>query len=323
MSTPPASVPPSSSPRGVSPELYPFRSRFFDRGDGIRLHYVDEGTGDPVVFVHGNPTWSFYFRDLIRALSPTQRAIALDHVGCGLSDKPLDDRYAYTLSSRIDDLEALLEHLGVTGKVTLVVHDWGGAIGFGWAVRHPERVARLVVLNTAAFHLPRGKSLPALLWLARDTAAGAFLVERLNAFAIGAALIGTPRRRMARDVREAYLAPYARAGERHATLRFVQDIPLSAGDRAWAPLLDIEAKLPLLADVPMLICWGEKDFVFDASFLREWRRRFPCADVHTYPTAGHYVLEDAGDLIVPLVRRFVEGPPHPSPASILPGPAAS
>jgi haloalkane dehalogenase len=301
-------------PGGIARELYPFTSRFFDRGDGIRMHYVDEGPrdGSTVVFVHGNPSWSFYFRDLIRAVSPTHRAIAVDHVGCGLSDKPTDERYRYTLASRIDDLEALLEHAGVTGDVTLVVHDWGGAIGMGWAVRHPERITRLVVLNTAAFHLPRGKALPGLLWLARDTAFGAFLVERFNAFAIGASLIGTPRRPMAKEVKQGYLAPYARPGDRLATLRFVQDIPLSAADEAWAPLMDIEAKLPTLADKPMLICWGEKDFVFDDHFLREWQRRFPKAEVHAYPSAGHYVLEDAGDLIVPLVRAFLQrGPTAP------------
>lgn len=296
-----------SARNDIAHELYPFTSRFFDRGDGIRMHYVDEGPREAptVVFVHGNPTWSFYFRDLVRAVSPTHRAIAVDHVGCGLSDKPGDDRYRYTLASRIDDLEALLEHAGVKGDVTLVVHDWGGAIGMGWAVRHPERITRLVVLNTAAFHLPRGKALPGLLWLARDTAVGAFLVEKLNAFAIGASLIGTPRRKMAKDVKAGYLAPYARPGDRLATLRFVQDIPLSAADEAWAPLMEIEAKLPTLADKPMLICWGEKDFVFDHHFLQEWQRLFPAAEVHAYPTAGHYILEDAGDLVVPLVRAFL------------------
>ena len=303
-------------PNDVAHELYPFTSRFFDRGDGIQMHYVDEGPRDAstVVFVHGNPTWSFYFRDLVRAVSPTHRAIAVDHVGCGLSDKPGDDRYRYTLASRIDDLEALLEHAGVKGDVTLVVHDWGGAIGMGWAVRHPERITRIVVLNTAAFHLPRGKALPGLLWLARDTSVGAFLVEKLNAFAIGASLIGTPRRKMAKDVKAGYLAPYARPGDRLATLRFVQDIPLSAADEAWAPLMEIESKLPTLADKPMLICWGEKDFVFDHHFLREWRRLFPKAEVHAYPTAGHYILEDAGDLVVPLVRAFL-GRPAPVASS--------
>jgi len=138
-------------------ELYPFEGRYFDRGAGVRMHYLDEGEGPPVVMVHGNPTWSFYYRQLVLALRDGHRCIVPDHVGMGLSDKPGDDRYAYTLAQRVDDLEALLEHLGVDRDVTLVVHDWGGMIGMAWAARHPERVARLVILNTAAFPLPSDK----------------------------------------------------------------------------------------------------------------------------------------------------------------------
>src|SRR5436305_2156201 len=133
--------------------------RDFDRG-GLRLHYLDEGDGEPVVMVHGNPTWSFYYRHLVEALSPSHRVIVPDHIGCGLSDKPDDSRYAYTLASRVDDLEALLEHLGIVKDITLVVHDWGGMIGMVYATRHPKRIRRLVVLNTAGFHLPQAKRFP-------------------------------------------------------------------------------------------------------------------------------------------------------------------
>src|SRR5205823_3246531 len=111
----------------------------------------------PVVMLHGNPTWSFYYRNLVLSLRDSYRTIVPDHIGCGLSDKPDDSRYRYTLESRVTDLEALLEHLGVTCDITLVVHDWGGMIGLAYAVRHPERIRRLVILNTGAFHLPRTK----------------------------------------------------------------------------------------------------------------------------------------------------------------------
>ncbi|HVY60066.1 MAG TPA: alpha/beta fold hydrolase [Planctomycetota bacterium] len=287
--------------------LYPFEGRFFDRGDGIRMHYVDEGPRDaaPVVMVHGNPSWSFYFRDLIRALAPRRRVIAPDHVGCGRSDKPGEDRYAYRLASRVDDLERLLDHLGARERVTLVLHDWGGMIGMAWAVRHPERVERLVILNTAAFPLPASKPLPWSLWLGRNTALGAFLVRGLNAFSRGAVRWCVTRAPMAPEVAAGYLEPYDSWAHRLAVLRFVQDIPLRPGDPSWGPVSEVAAKLGRFAKTPMLICWGERDFVFDRHFLDEWTRRFPAAEVHRFPDAGHYVLEDAGREIVPLVEKFV------------------
>ncbi len=138
--------------------LYPFESHYLDRGP-LRYHYLDEGHGEPVVMVHGNPTWSFYFRELIMALRGDYRCVAPDHIGCGLSDKPGDDRYSYRLESRVDDLDALMEHLNLTEGVTLVLHDWGGMIGMAWALRRPERIKRLIVMNTAlpraAFACPR------------------------------------------------------------------------------------------------------------------------------------------------------------------------
>jgi haloalkane dehalogenase len=278
--------------------------RDFDRG-GLRLHYIDEGRGDPVVMVHGNPTWSFYFRRLVDALAPTHRVIVPDQIGCGLSDKPDDSRYEYTLASRVDDLEALLDHLGVKRDVTLVVHDWGGMIGFAHAVRHPERIARLVVMNTAAFHMPAAKSLPLALWLCRDTPLGSWMVRGLNAFALGTAWIGCTRRSMPRDLREAYVAPYDTWENRIANLRFVQDIPLSPGDRAYDLVSSVERGLDSLGSIPMLIAWGMKDFVFDRPFLDEWVRRFPRATVRLFDRAGHYVLEDEPEEIIQAVRGFL------------------
>jgi pimeloyl-ACP methyl ester carboxylesterase len=276
---------------------------------GLRLHYLDEGEGDPVVMVHGNPTWSFYYRGLVEALSTDHRVIVPDQVGCGLSDKPGDDRYNYTLSRRIDDLEALLDRLGLDAGLTLVVHDWGGAVGFGYAARHPERVARLVVLNTAAFHLPASKPFPWPLGVCRDTPLGAWVVRGLNAFCRGTAAVGCKTRRMPADVRAGYLAPYDSWANRIAIHRFVQDIPLRPGDRSYEEVSFIEGRLARLADTPMLIAWGLRDFVFDRHFLDEWTRRFPRAEVHRFENAGHYVLEDVGDQVIPLVRAFLAAHP--------------
>jgi len=283
---------------------YPFAHHYAPIG-GHRLHYLDEGSGPPVVMVHGNPNWSYYWRKLILALSDRFRCLALDHIGCGLSDKPGDREYDYTLSQRIADLDAWLDGLGVRENISLVVHDWGGMIGCGYAVRHPERIAKLVVLNTGAFHLPQSKSVPWQLRLARTPVLGAILVRGFNAFSRGAVKSCVTRRPMPQDVAAAYCAPYDSWAHRIAVHRFVQDIPLKPGDRAYSTVSEVEQGLERLRDKPMLIGWGDRDFVFDRHFLAEWRRRFPDAKIRQFADCGHYVLEDAADELIPLIREFL------------------
>jgi cis-3-alkyl-4-acyloxetan-2-one decarboxylase len=281
---------------------------------GLRYHYLDEGRGEPVVMLHGNPSWSFYYRGLVEALRDSYRTIVPDHIGCGLSDKPDDSKYEYTLSRRVDDLEALLDHLAITSGLTLVVHDWGGMIGLAYATRHPERIARLVVLNTAAFHLPASKPFPWPLWICRDTPLGAWLVRGLNAFCRGAARVGCKQHPMPRALREAYIAPYDSWANRIAVHRFVQDIPLRPGDRAYDLVTEVQDRLVQLAGVPMMIAWGLKDFVFDRHFLEEWMNRFPAAEVNAFADAGHYILEDEAQEVIPLVRAFLDAHPAGSTA---------
>jgi haloalkane dehalogenase len=288
----------------VSKDIYPFEGKYLAL-DQHRMHYLDEGAGDPVVMVHGNPTWSIYYRNLVMALRDTHRCIVPDHIGCGYSDKPQDDTYDYTLSQRVADLETLLEDLGVTENITLVVHDWGGMIGMTYATRHPERIKRLVVLNTSAFHLPDTKPFPWPLWIVRNTPVGAFLVRGFNAFAGIAARVCCTRNRMSKDLRRAYCAPYNSWQNRIATLRFVQDIPLRPGDRSYDIVSSVEENVGALRDKPILICWGLKDFVFDAHFLRKWEEAFPNAEVHRFEDCGHYILEDASEEVVGLVQAFV------------------
>jgi pimeloyl-ACP methyl ester carboxylesterase len=285
---------------------YGFTPQRFEVRPGLSMSYLDEGPRDapPVVMVHGNPSWSYYYRKLVLALQGSHRCIVPDHIGMGLSDKPGDDRYEYTLKSRIDDLDALLEHAGVCANVTLVVHDWGGMIGFGWALRHPERIARLVVLNTGAFPLPASKAMPWQLSLGRDSKLGALLIRGLNAFSSAASYVGV-KRRMPADVRRAYVAPYDSWDNRIATVRFVQDIPLKPGDKAWSIVEEGGRRLHEFADRPAILLWGMRDFVFDHHFLRGFRERLPKAEVHEFPAAGHYVLEDEADRIVPLVQDFL------------------
>src|SRR5439155_19726678 len=198
---------PMVHPLSMNHNLYPFTARTFMR-EKFRQSYLDEGQGDPVVMLHGNPTWSFYYRNLVLALRGSYRCIVPDHIGCGLSDKPPESQYDYSLKARIDDLEALLDHIGVTEKITLVLHDWGGMIGMGFAARQPERIARIVASNTAAFHLPRSKRFPWLLWLGRNTRLGSWLILKRNAFCRLAARWCMTRKKLPADVRQMYLAPY-------------------------------------------------------------------------------------------------------------------
>ena len=269
------------------------------------MNYVDEGRGHPVVMVHGNPTWSFYWRRLIGSLRGECRAIAPDHIGMGLSEKPGRGEYPFTLARRCDDFAQFMDSLELTEPVTLVVHDWGGMIGMSWAVDHPARVARIVVLNTAAFLLPPGRSLPAALAVARSRPLGEMAVRGLNAFCVAATRVAVARAAMSREVRAGYLAPYDSWEHRLAVFEFVKDIPLAPGDRSYADVTRVTAKLGVLRDKPMLVGWGGKDFVFNGPFLAEWRRHFPAAAVHEFPDAGHYVMEDAADEIIALVRGFV------------------
>lgn len=310
---------------------YSFRPQRFDVRPGIAMSYLDEGPrdGEVVVMVHGNPSWSYYWRHLVTGLSDPgsgrgYRCIVPDHVGMGLSDKP-DDRggtlppapghrgdanYDYTLQSRVDDLEALLRHVGVddTTPVTLAVHDWGGMIGFGWALSHARQVKRLVITNTAAFPLPEAKRMPLRLSLGRDSKLGAWAIRRFNLFARGAAWFGT-RRSLSKGVRDAYSGVYDGWDNAIGTLRFMQDIPLREGDRAWPLVAEAGRRLPEFADRPAFIGWGLKDFVFDRHFLEGFRRAFPNAEVKAFDDAGHYVLEDKHEVLVPVIRRFLDANP--------------
>ena len=289
---------------------YPFTPHRFEVRSGIAMSFLDEGPRDgPVVLMlHGNPAWSYYWRHLVAGLRDRCRCIAPDHVGMGLSDRPGDDRYRYTLASRIEDVDALLRHLRIDGPLTLAAHDWGGMIGFGWALRDPARVQRLVITNTASFPLPASKPMPWQLSLGRDSGPGGWAIRRFNLFARGAARLGTVRT-LPREVRQAYAGVYDGWDNAIATLRFMQDIPLREGDPAWDLLNAAAARLPSYADRPAFIGWGLRDFVFDRHFLDGFTRALPAAQVRAFNDAGHYVLEDKHEVLVPAIRRFLDANP--------------
>jgi haloalkane dehalogenase len=264
------------------------------------MHYVDEGQGPVVLLLHGNPTWSFYYRELIKGLRDNYRVIAVDHVGCGLSDKPRS--YPYTLATHIENLTRLIDHLGLD-SVTLGVHDWGGPIGLGWAMKHLDRLSRLVIFNTAAFH---GGEVPLRIRLCGWPVLGDFAVRTLNAFARAATFMATGKGTvLPRDVRRGYLFPYGGYRSRVAVLRFVRDIPQNVAHPSWKVIEEIESALPALADRPAIVFWGARDFCFNDDYLEQWRTRLPEATFHRFADAGHYVVEDAHQRILPLLRRFM------------------
>ncbi len=293
---------------GVWQREYSFEDHWLQVGD-VRMHYVDERSADvpsaaaaggtpALLFLHGNPTWSFYWRHLIAHFSQTHRCVAPDHIGCGMSDKP--QHYPYTLAQHIDNLCELVAALDLR-DIVLCVHDWGGAIGMGMAARMPERVRGFVVCNTAAF--PSGR-MPLSIGLCRIPGFGALAIRGFNAFVRGA-LARCARKPLTAEAKAGYLAPYSSWEDRVANLRFVQDIPMDATHESWETLKSVEAALPRFADHPMLLCWGGKDFVFTEAFLAEWQRRFPNAQTQLYPQAGHFVVEDARTEIIEAIEEFL------------------
>ena len=280
--------------------LYPFASHEL-RLEGLRYHYVDEGSGRPLLFVHGNPTWSFHWRRLIEALRGRFRAVAPDHIGCGLSDKPQD--YPYTLARHIENLVQLVEHLDLS-DITLVAQDWGGPIGLGAALARPERFSRIVLFNTGAFPPPY---VPPRIRICRTPLLGTLAIRGLNLF-LRAALVMTVEDRscLTPAVRAGILAPYDSWANRVAIDGFVRDIPLTRRHPTWRTLADIEAGLPSLADRPALFIWGMRDWCFRPQCLERLIESFPNAKVHRLETAGHWVMEEAHDRILTLVQGFLE-----------------
>lgn len=261
------------------------------------MSYLDEGSraDEAVLMLHGNPTWSFYYGELLRALAPTRRCIVPDHIGMGLSDKP--ENYPYTLETRIGDVAALVASLGLK-RVDLVVHDWGGAIGFGFAARYPDLVGRIVILNTAAFESPH---IPTSILLCKAPVLGPLIVRGLNGFAWPATWMAMHRRKLTANEKRALLYPYDSWRNRVAVSAFVRDIPLDVLHPSWMTLKATEAGLAQFQERDTLILWGGEDFCFNDHFLTRWRELLPKAEVHRIADAGHYVLLDAREEVIPRI----------------------
>ena len=301
------------TPEQIDPELkkraerrdgfadeYPFAAHWFEV-DGHVQHYIDEGQGPVLLMVHGNPTWSFAWRRLVKNLSRDHRVIAIDHLGCGFSEKP-QDRNVYTLNQHIQRLAALVQLLNLQ-QITLFGHDWGGAIGMGCAGRMDDRFQRFVLMNTGAFH---SKAIPFRISLCRIPLLGKLGNQGLNLFA-RAALTMAVEKPLTSAARAGFIAPYDSWKNRVAVHEFVQDIPLNPSHRSYPTLTEVEQSLAKFRNQPMQLIWGMKDWCFTpGQFLSEFRRRFPNAQSLELPNAGHYVFEDAAEEVLKQARQFLD-----------------
>ena len=295
--------------------LYPFESRYWSMPYGMRLHYIDEGPQDErlsgdsnrqpapcVLAVHGNPTWSFYYRALIEAIRLSHRAIAIDHLGCGYSSKP--QNYRYTLSNHTDRLVEFIHSLDLQ-RIVMVVHDWGGAIGLGAALRCIDRIAGLVVLNTGAFVPPY---IPIRIAACRLPVVGSWAIRHGNAFALAATRIAIHRLpHLDAEVADGLLAPYDNPANRIGIDNFVRDIPLSPLHPTYGVLQNLELNLPKLGHLPIRLVWGMKDWCFRPECLTRFQSVWPDAHTLELRDVGHYVMEEAPEEVVGQVRNLLAG----------------
>ncbi len=270
---------------------------------GYEMSFVDEGLASgkvPTLFLHGNPTWSFLYRNAIRSLSAYGRCIAPDHLGCGLSQKPDSSTCPYTLETHADNLLQLADFLDLTA-FNLVVHDWGGAIGLSAFRDQTERIRKIVLLNTASF---LSRDVPLRILFCRLPVFGQFFVRGLNGFALPAAWMASAKG-LSVDAKRGFLFPYRSWSDRIAIWNFVKDIPYEPNHPTGRYLLETEKSLDRFASTPSMACWGMKDFCFHGGFLDEWKRRWPDLQSHRFPDAGHYVLEDSGQAAIERIQAFL------------------
>ncbi len=297
----------STSPFNIEAvrDQYPFESKWWEH-NGSRFHYIDEGKGEVLLMLHGNPTWSFYYRNLVKAFSKNYRVIVPDMMGMGLSDRPTLEEYDHKYRTRVEDIEAFMDHLGLTEKITMIAHDWGGIIGSAVGGRNPEKFCRYVFMNTAGFRMPKGKRLPLRLWYARSfPILPKIQIQGFNLFAYLATYMGVEKK-MSKEVRYGLLAPFNSWKNRTAIYRFIKDIALYPSDPSYDMIKETDEKLLKLKGTPMLIIWGKRDFIFDLDILEIWKQRFPDATVHLVEDAGHYVVEDSPEFVIKQIDQFLK-----------------
>ncbi len=284
----------------MSPQLLPFQSRFVSVA-GYRMHYIDEGTGPVVLCLHGNPTWCFLYRNVVRELRGSFRVIAPDFLGCGLSDRTPGVRFKAV--DRINQLEEFVDALGLT-KFSMLMHDWGGPLGTGFMLRRLDSIERIVYLNTT---LTETESLPPIIKLAAMPVVGKALTRHTATFVKLTTSMGAYKK-LTPDVKEGYLAPYINRRQRDAIWDFVDDIPFDTDHPTYSQMVEIAAGLPEVARKPVKIIWGLRDPCFHREMLSKVAAHFPQADILEIADASHLVLDDAPQVAIPAIKEFFSRP---------------
>ena len=275
---------------------YPFESHYFRLPAG-EMHYVDEGNGPPVLMLHGNPTWSYLYRDLIKRLAPKYRCIAPDLLGFGLSDKPKD--WSYLPEAHASNVASLIDGLGLD-DITLVFQDWGGPIGLSWALSNHGKVSRLVVMNSWVWPVDRDPYYRIFSGIMGGPL-GRLLIRRWNFFvrSVMRNAFGDPSK-LDPATHSHYLRALDRPEDRTGCLVFPKQIVAST---PW--LAGLWGSMPLLRNKPVLIVWGMKDIAFREKELRRWQEAFPRAQTVCLEAVGHFVPEEAPDEFGDAVENFL------------------
>ena len=289
----------ATRPNWVSAEMFPFESRFFNTPSGHKMHFIDEGASEPIVFVHGNPSWSFEFRHLVKGLRSGFRCIAPDHVGFGLSSRS-SKRQDHQPQALASDFTAFLDHLDLR-DITLYLTDWGGPIGLDFARTHPERVKRIVIANTWCWPVSRDPHFVMFSFM-MSSWLGKYLIKRRNLFvnkvvpkAMGRKDVLTPQ------VMEHYRNAQPSPNDRSASASLPGAI---VGATDWLGSIWDDRKS--FTQLPALILWGLKDIAFRRKELERWKSELADFEVHEFEDCGHFLAEENPDQILPLLSSFMK-----------------
>ncbi len=281
-------------------QVLPFQSRFVTVA-GYRMHYVDEGSGPVVLLLHGNPTWCFFYRNVIRELKDSFRLIAPDFLGMGLSDRTPGVKFRAI--DRINQLEEFVNALGLS-RFSIVMHDWGGPLGTGFIQRRLASVDRIIYLNTT---LTETEILPGFIKLAATPIIGKTMTRHTDTFVRMTTSVGAFRK-LTPEVVSGYRAPYTTRQRRDAIWDFVADIPFGPEHPTYTEMVTIASALPEVAKKPVKIIWGLKDPCFHREMLSKVAAHFPNAELVEIPDASHLVLDDAPQIAIPAIREFLSRP---------------
>ncbi len=279
----------------IDTSLYPFKSHYHPVKAG-NMHYIDEGTGDIILFVHGTPTWSFLYRDFIKELSKTHRCIAIDHIGFGLSDKP--NNFKGRPEDHAKNLSLFIKDLNLSG-ITLVVHDFGGPIGLAAAIENKDRIQKIVLFNTWLWETAQNESAIKVDKVI-NSSLGKFMYLKMNVSPKMLLKKGfSDKQNLSKNVHQHYVKPFPNKNSRYGLLNMGKSL---VGSSEWYgqqwKLLDS------LSDKPWLILWGSQDEFISTEYLEIWKRRLPQAQVATYD-CGHFVQEEKTLETIKAIKEFV------------------